>query len=249
MGRNGSAARTRMETCAVCGKLFPSGRLYHASSIRPGIFELIRQDVGGWSLDSRICGPDLSQYRRRYVADLLEQERGELSGLDRQVLESFEKGVSSVHASAAGLDKELEGETLGQRAADRVAAFGGSWGFIITFVVVLLCWMTINVIGFLGGGFDPYPFILLNLLLSCIAALQAPVIMMSQRRQEEKDRIRAENDYMINLRAELEIRQLHDMIEHQMAHQWERLAELQQIQIELLEGHQPPTQPPAKNSS
>jgi uncharacterized membrane protein len=97
--------------------------------------------------------------------------------------------------------------------------------------------------------FDPYPFILLNLLLSCIAALQAPVFMMSQRRLEEKDRFRAVNDYMINLRAELEIRQLHDMIEHQMAHQWERLAELQQIQIELLEGHQPPTQPPAKNSS
>ncbi|MDF1631052.1 DUF1003 domain-containing protein [Mycoplana sp. MJR14] len=241
MGRNGSAARTRMQTCAVCGKLFPSGRLYHASSIRPGIFELIRRDVGeGWNAGSHICGPDLSRYRRRYVADLLEEERGELSDLDRQVLESFERGVSSVHASAAGLKKDLEGETLGQRAADRVAAFGGSWGFIITFVVVLLGWMTINVIGILGGGFDPYPFILLNLVLSCIAALQAPVIMMSQRRQEEKDRLRAENDYMINLRAELEIRQLHDMIEHQMAHQWERLAELQQIQIELLEDRRPP---------
>ena len=249
MGRNGSAARTRTETCAVCGKPFPAARLYHASSIRPGIFELIRQDVGDWSLDSRICGADLSRYRRRYVADLLEQERGELSDLDRQVLESFERGVSSVHASALGLQKELEGETFGQRAADRVAAFGGSWGFIIAFVLVLLCWMTINIIGILGGGFDPYPFILLNLVLSCIAALQAPVIMMSQRRQEEKDRIRAENDYMVNLRAELEIRQLHDMIEHQMAHQWERLAELQQIQIELLEGRQPPPQPPTKNGS
>lgn len=241
MGRNGPAARTRMQTCAVCGKLFPSGRLYHASSIRPGIFELIRNDVGeGWNPGSHICGPDLSRYRRHYVADLLEQERGELSHLDRQVLESFERGVSSVHASAAGLQKDLEGETLGQRAADRVAAFGGSWGFIITFVAVLLTWMTINVIGILGGGFDPYPFILLNLVLSCIAALQAPVIMMSQKRQEEKDRLRAESDYMINLRAELEIRQLHDMIEHQMAHQWERLAELQQIQIELLEGREPP---------
>lgn len=240
MGKNGSGVRTRTEPCAVCGKLFPASRLHPASAIRPGIYDLVAQDVAGWNQDSRICGPDLSLYRRRYVADLLEQERGELNDLDRQVLESFEKGVSSVHAGAKSVLREEEGETLGQRAADRVAAFGGSWVFIITFCLVLIGWITFNVLGILGGGFDPFPFILLNLLLSCIAALQAPVIMMSQRRLEEKDRLRAENDYIVNLRAELEIRQLHDMIDHQMAHQWERLAELQQIQIELLEGRQPP---------
>lgn len=155
------------------------------------------------------------------------------------MLESFEKGASSVHATAASATrKDLEAETFGQRAADKVAAFGGSWTFIIAFCLVLVGWMTINVTGLLVGGFDPYPFILLNLVLSCVAALQAPVIMMSQKRQEAKDRRRAENDYMINLRAELEIRQLHDMIDQQMAHQWERLAELQQIQIDLLEGRQ-----------
>jgi len=91
------------------------------------------------------------------------------------------------------------------------------------------------VVGLSADPFDPYPFILLNLVLSSLAALQAPVIMMSQRRQEDKDRLRSENDYMVNLRAELEIRQLHEKIDHQMAKQWERLAELQQIQIELLE--------------
>jgi uncharacterized membrane protein len=100
--------------------------------------------------------------------------------------------------------------------------------------------MAINVVGVFAQPFDPYPFILLNLVLSCLAALQAPVIMMSQKRQEEKDRLRAENDYMINLRAELEIRQLHEKIDHQMAKQWERLAELQQIQIELLEKRDDP---------
>lgn len=241
MVKNGTNMRAKTESCSVCGKSFLAGRLYHASSVRPGISELIAKDVPDWSLDSRICGPDLSRYRRRYVADLLEQERGELTGLDRQVLESFESGVSSVHASAAStFMKDQEGETFGQRAADKVAAFGGSWGFIITFCLVLIIWMTINVTGLLTNSFDPYPFILLNLVLSCVAAMQAPVIMMSQRRQEEKDRLRAENDYMVNLRAELEIRQLHDMIDHQMAHQWERLAELQQIQIELLEGRQTP---------
>ncbi|MDR6754885.1 putative membrane protein [Mycoplana sp. BE70] len=239
MGKNGNGLHARTERCAVCGELFAAGRLYHASSIRPGISELIARDVKDWNADSRICGPDLSSYRRRYVADLLEQERGELSDLDRQVLESFEKGASSVHATAASaVRKDLEAETFGQRAADNVAAFGGSWTFIIAFCLVLVGWMTINVTGLLVGGFDPYPFILLNLVLSCVAAFQAPVIMMSQKRQEAKDRRRSENDYMINLRAELEIRQLHDMIDHQMAHQWERLAELQQIQIELLEGRQ-----------
>ena len=239
MGRNGPGARGRTETCAVCGKSFPAGRLFRASAIRPGIFELIAHDVSDWTLESKICGPDLSRYRRRYVAELLEQERGELSDLDRQVLERFEKDLSSVYAGAANMRREQEAEGFGQRAADKVAAFGGSWSFIIIFCVILLGWMTINVIGIFGGGFDPYPFILLNLVLSCVAALQAPVILMSQKRQEEKDRRRAENDYMVNLRAELEIRQLHDMIDHQMAHQWERLAELQQIQIDLLERQQP----------
>ena len=113
--------------------------------------------------------------------------------------------------------------------------FGGSWTFILSFLVVLIVWMVVNVMVLSAKPFDPYPFILLNLVLSCIAALQAPVIMMSQRRQETKDRLRAENDYRVNLKSELEIRQLHEKIDHQLAHQWKKLAELQQIQIELLE--------------
>ena len=117
----------------------------------------------------------------------------------------------------------------------RDAAFGGSWTFILSFCAVLVVWMALNMTAWLFNTFDPYPFILLNLVLSCIAALQAPVIMMSQKRQETKDRLRAENDYKINLKAELEIRQLHEKIDHQLARQWERLAEMQQIQIELLE--------------
>jgi uncharacterized membrane protein len=167
------------------------------------------------------------------VEKLLDEERGELSDLDRRVLDSFEKGASTVQTSASNLLER--NPTFGERVADKVATFGGSWTFILSFLGVLVVWMGINVVGLFSQPFDPYPFILLNLVLSCLAALQAPVIMMSQRRQEEKDRLRSENDYMINLRAELEIRQLHEKIDHQMAHQWERLAEMQQIQIELLE--------------
>lgn len=123
--------------------------------------------------------------------------------------------------------------TLGDRVADRVARFGGSWTFIGIFGVIILGWMALNEES--ASPFDPYPFILLNLVLSCLAALQAPVIMMSQNRQEAKDRVRSEHDYKVNLKAELEIRHLHEKMDHLLKQQAQRLLEIQQIQIELLE--------------
>ena len=127
-----------------------------------------------------------------------------------------------------------EEASLGERLADQIADFGGSWTFILLFGGVILVWVLINTIVLLGRAFDPYPFILLNLFLSCLAALQAPVIMMSQNRQEARDRLRSENDYRVNLKAELEIRQLHEKLDHLLQHQWQRLMEIQQIQIELM---------------
>jgi uncharacterized membrane protein len=232
MSRQHSTTSTT-EPCIVCGRQFAMSKLHKGAHLRPRLLELIASEVSGCTADSFICDEDLARFRRRYVENLLDEERGELSALDRKVLDNFEKGASTVQST---LENSIERKpTFGETAADHVATFGGSWAFILMFLGVLVCWMTINVVGLFSQPFDPYPFILLNLVLSCVAALQAPVIMMSQRRQEEKDRLRAENDYMINLRAELEIRQLHEKIDHQMAHQWERLAELQQIQIELLE--------------
>jgi uncharacterized membrane protein len=199
---------------------------------------MIAEEVKECSPESLICDEDLAKFRRRYVENLLEDERGELSDLDRHVLDSFEKGTLTVQTSADNaMDRRL---TFGEKVADKVASFGGSWTFILSFMGILMVWMAVNAVGLMAEPFDPYPFILLNLVLSCLAALQAPIIMMSQKRQEEKDRLRGENDYMINLRAELEIRQLHEKIDHQMAKQWERLAELQQIQIELLEKRDDP---------
>jgi uncharacterized membrane protein len=236
MGRHQNSNRTG--SCVVCGRTFSLTRLHKAGNLRPHLYEMIAEEVKTCAPDSLICDEDLGRFRRRYVENLLEEERGELSTLDRRVLDSFETGTLTVQAGAATI---LEGNPgFGERIADKVASFGGSWTFILSFLGVLVVWMAFNISGLLAAPFDPYPFILLNLVLSCIAALQAPVIMMSQRRQEEKDRLRAENDYMINLRAELEIRQLHEKIDHQMAGQWERLAELQQIQIELLERRDDP---------
>lgn len=132
------------------------------------------------------------------------------------------------------VEEEIDNRTFGQKIADKVADFGGSWTFIIFFMVFIAVWIISNVIFFLNKGFDPYPFILLNLILSCIAALQAPIIMMSQNRQEEKDRERAKKDYMINLKSELEIRMLDEKMDHLIMHQQQELIEIQRVQIEMM---------------
>jgi uncharacterized membrane protein len=132
---------------------------------------------------------------------------------------------------------ELEKEgalTLGQRVADKVADFGGSWTFIIAFFAFMIVWIALNSFWLTNKQFDPFPFILLNLILSCLAALQAPVIMMSQNRQEDKDRRRARSDYMINLKAELEVRGLHRKIDLLIAEEMKTLFRVQQTQVELL---------------
>lgn len=125
--------------------------------------------------------------------------------------------------------------TIGQRLSDQVARFGGSWRFIGLFGIVLISWITFNTLAVGVYKFDPYPFILMNLVLSCIAALQAPIIMMSQNRQEEKDRLRSENDYMINLKAEMQIRSLNQKVDVLLEEQIQTLFETQQKQFLLLE--------------
>jgi len=128
------------------------------------------------------------------------------------------------------IEPEIESELIiGQKLADRIATFGGSWTFIIIFFSFLLVWMCINIWVLATKPFDPYPFILFNLILSCLAAIQAPIIMMSQNRKEQKDRSRSEYNYKVNLKAELEIRLLHEKIDHLMIHQNQRLLEIQEL--------------------
>lgn len=153
-----------------------------------------------------------------------------MSNLETKVIGSLSEDKSLVSV----VEDEVGVRTVGQKVADKVAAFGGSWKFIILFGVFILLWIMANIYLLLNKGFDPYPFILLNLILSCLAALQAPVIMMSQNRQEEKDRERAKKDYMINLKSELEIRMLHEKIDHLIMHQQQELIEIQKVQIEMM---------------
>jgi uncharacterized membrane protein len=132
------------------------------------------------------------------------------------------------------LNPPLEELSEGQKISDKVARFGGSWKFIVSFMMVLFVWIIFNVVALGVYKFDPYPFILLNLILSCIAALQAPIIMMSQNRVEEKDRQRSENDYLINLKAEIQIRSLHQKIDLLQEEQIKSLFETQAVQMKTL---------------
>jgi uncharacterized membrane protein len=216
--------------CAICGEDARDPVAF--GTIRPAIAALIAADRPGLTADAAICREHLVGYRTRYVEDLLARERGEITALEREVVASLarEETVSE--------DTErswLDARTFGERLADRVAEFGGSWTFIVSFFAVLAVWMAFNAWVAATRVFDPYPFILLNLMLSCLAAIQAPIIMMSQKRQEAKDRLRAENDYRVNLKAELEIRHLHEKMDHLISRQWERLAEIQQIQLEIMQ--------------
>jgi len=131
-------------------------------------------------------------------------------------------------------DFDEKSPSLSNKIADSVASFGGSWKFILVFTALMIAWITLNLY-LLQKPFDPFPFILLNLFLSAIAALQAPIIMMSQNRKDEKDRRRAVNDYLVNLKAEIEVRNLHQKIDLLMSEQMQTLFELQKAQVDLME--------------
>jgi uncharacterized membrane protein len=216
--------------CALTGKRMSRSQLVPLDLINRQITERIRADHPELSSDALIARGEIDRYRAAYVEELLRTERGELSDLDRQVAQSLARGELISENLETGPDMR---RSLGERASDVLAAFGGSWSFLIVFAACMTGWIALNSRS--AAAFDPYPFILLNLVLSCIAAVQAPIIMMSQRRQETRDRERSLNDYRINLKAELEIRHLHDKIDHLLSKQWQRLAEIQALQIEIMQ--------------
>jgi uncharacterized membrane protein len=200
------------------------------NTIRTSILRLIQEDYPKFEVHESISISELNIYREKYISKYLQTEIRTLSKLEKDVIKSLGEDTSFV----AKIEDEVDTRNYGQIIADKVASFGGSWTFIISFFVFITIWIISNVIVFTNKEFDPYPFILLNLILSCIAALQAPVIMMSQNRQEEKDRERAKKDYMINLKSELEIRMLDDKIDHLVMHQQQELIEIQKVQIEMM---------------
>lgn len=210
---------------------YPLTERVTGKAIRKCVLDEIKKDYPHFSDDDAITIAELNEYRNKYIQGSLTQELGTLTDLEKQVIDTMQKDEI---LSDKLNDESFSSLTYGQRLADNVAKFGGSWRFITIFSVFIFCWMLLNAYWLSNKGFDPYPFILLNLILSCLAAIQAPVIMMSQNRQEEKDRDRAKKDYMINLKSELEIRLLHEKIDHLIVNQQERLMEIQQIQIDMM---------------
>ena len=183
-----------------------------------------------WKPDGRLCQACLTRGRSEHLLERLCVERGHLTDLDQDVAKRIEERESIVTG-----EEVVVNDSLGGRVADAVARVGGSWPFVISFLSMLVVWTAVNTALWHNHGFDPYPYILLNLVLSCVAALQAPIIMMSQNRAETRDRRRAECDYRINLKAEIEIAALNDKLDHVLHTQYEELIELQEAELDLLE--------------
>jgi uncharacterized membrane protein len=216
----------------ISGRVFPTDELVRGSSLRASIVDLIKQDHPDFDPEGYIGITEVNHYRQKYIKELLEKEKGELDYLEKEVYEKLHNSELLSRNLEDEISKSLK---IGEKLSDNLAKFGGSWLFIISFFCFILAWIVINVFILLNRGFDPYPFILLNLLLSCLAAVQAPVIIMSQNRQEAKDRLRSQHDYQVNLKAELEINQINDKLDHLILVQMQRLLEIQQIQVDYID--------------
>ena len=219
-------------TCCLCGATHRRSAVVPAEVVRPQLAaHIARRHADRWTGSGFVCRSCLNTERLEYVTERLTEEKGALSGVEQEVA----KKAGLHHTIARNIDAQFERDvTPGQRAADTVARVGGSWTFVLGFLVFLGLWMIANTMLLRQRAFDAYPYILLNLVLSCLAALQAPIIMMSQNRQAARDRVESSHDYETDLKAEIEIASLHDKVDHLLHAQWERMVELQQMQIDLL---------------
>jgi uncharacterized membrane protein len=223
-----------MPICAITKQELALEDAVSYETVRPSLAKFIARQHPEFAPGTWISRESLNEFRAEYVEDALEEELGEITEMEREVIDSLKEN-EIISEPPDDEEEEDARRTFGERVSDSIADFGGSWKFIISFTVLIVIWIGANTLLWANGnGPDPYPFILLNLLLSCIAALQAPVIMMSQQRQESRDREHAEQDYRVNLKSELEIRHLHEKMDHLMQHHIQKLMEIQQIQGELL---------------
>ncbi|GMV53761.1 MAG: DUF1003 domain-containing protein [Chlorobi bacterium] len=215
-----------MVISSVSGTALQNYEAVAGKDIKPELLEFIRCSHPDITLDGWISMKELNTFRRLYMVHLIQQKTEELSDVDIEVIQAITGNSVIADNIEPGIDASL---SLGQRIADRIADFGGSWTFILSFMGFIVLWMIVNIWFVTVHPFDPYPFILLNLVLSCLAAIQAPIIMMSQNRQEEKDRMRSEHDYQVNLKAELEIKLLHEKVDHILLQQRKQLDEVLQL--------------------
>lgn len=217
--------------CVICGQHFSASEGLFLRDLNDRLKQQIMAETDFAKNSSFICLKDLQHVRIKNMQAVIDQDLD----VDQRMNSELQKELSKDTYVIRNLNETVNGQlTRGQKMADAVAKFGGSWGFIITFCIVLVVWMTVNVVHLFGINFDPYPFILLNLFLSCVAAIQAPIIMMSQNRSAQRDRFDAENDYRTNTKSEMEIRILHKKIDQMNEVQWPHILDIEKLQIEVM---------------
>jgi len=223
---------TKTVYCQICGVEVPIDEAIPADLVRASLLPTLMAKASPWDPDGYVSLDEVNKARLEHVQHYLEDKDSKEAAARLEVFHSIEEqkvlSIDTYSEFAAN-------STFGQRMADKIASFGGSWKFIGIFALVLIVWMFVNASFVAAKPWDPYPFILLNLVLSCVAAIQAPVIMMSQNRQEERDRLRAENDYKVNLKSEIEVRHLNEKIDRLLNDQWKHLMEIQQMQVDMIQ--------------
>lgn len=219
------------QICIICGNRFTIMEGLFLRDLSDTLKEQVLKTNSYAKESSFICLKDMQKLRIENMQTMIDQDLR----IDQEMSDKLKKELEKDTYVITNINDTVYAKrTTGQRLADAVAKFGGSWGFIISFTIILIVWMTINIVHFLGINFDPYPFILLNLFLSCVVAIQAPIIMMSQNRQAERDRVDSENDYKTNMKSEMEIRILHQKIDQLNEVQWPHILDIQKMQIEVL---------------
>lgn len=217
--------------CPRCHTSTSAGASVALAGLRPEIVAaLALPDTD--PMPTQVCRSCTAHARALVFREQLTRERGALGELEKDIASRAAEHVAVAYDLEHARARDA---SLAERVADSIARVGGSWTFVITFCVGMATWMTINAVFLQSAAFDPYPFILLNLVLSCVAALQAPIILMSQNRSGERDRAQATQDYRVNLKAELEIAALHEKLDLLLHDKWETLADLQEAQMDLLE--------------
>ena len=218
-------------TCLVDGEPISLETSLQLAELEAGLRNRIKRDYPQSKVTDYICGHHLLKYRLDHVDAMINADLKQTKKINHKLTKALQSDDYDIIDVNESLTNSL---TFGQKVSDEVARFGGSWGFIFIFMFVLLGWMIVNGLHLFGVDFDNYPFILLNLVLSCVAAIQAPIIMMSQNRSADRDRMMAENDYHVNLKSEHELRLLHAKVDHLAQNQVPHTMEVERFQLEIL---------------
>ena len=217
--------------CPLCTVTMPKNLGMPEELISKPLLDLLQEQVPTWTHEDFLCFPCVEKLRTDYFQSVMETEQQELTAIRLKTRKGLREHMSRNRDVYAQFEDD---PTFAEQVADAVARMGGSWAFIFSALGLFAIWIFLNSALLLNKPFDPYPYVFLNIVLSAIAVLQAPIILMSQNRESQLERKRAEYEHKVNLKAELEIRHLHTKMDQLLTNQWQRLLEIQAIQTDLM---------------